>query len=346
MADEVHVWEITRDDRLAEIQRSKLDEEKRIENWIERDISVLDPDLLVIGRQVPTAYGKLVDLLCIDPAGSLVIVELKRDKTPREVTAQAIDYASWVKDLELDQIREIATNYFEGKGNGLTLESAFSAKFDAEFPEKVNERHAMRIVAADIDESTERIIRYLSEDYGVDINAIKFQFFAANSHEFLVRTFTVDPEEVEKNTKKGSGHRNPNKSQEDLERIAEENGVGDLYRQFKEAGASYFGKGVPMVTGLSFYGSFPDKSKKAVWRLVPEESSSDEGLRYQVYTERLCELTHTDQTLLREHLPANPETWEPWAGVTGLRGYVTSQDEIHAIATFLREHMREATEAA
>jgi RecB family endonuclease NucS len=31
--------------------------------------------------------------------GELVIIELKRDKTCREVVAQWIDYATWVKNL-------------------------------------------------------------------------------------------------------------------------------------------------------------------------------------------------------------------------------------------------------
>ena len=91
MADEIRVWEVGRADELAEIGRSKLDLEERIENWIARDISVLDPNLLVIGEQVLTAFGKYIDLLCIDPKGNLVIVELKRDKTPRDVVAQSLD---------------------------------------------------------------------------------------------------------------------------------------------------------------------------------------------------------------------------------------------------------------
>ena len=56
----------------------------------------------------------------------------------------------------------------------------------------------MRVVASEIDDSTERIIRYLAETYGVDINAVRFQFFQApDGRQFLVRTFTVAPEVVE-----------------------------------------------------------------------------------------------------------------------------------------------------
>ena len=52
----------------------------------------------MIGREVETDFGGSIDILCIDAEGDLVIVELKRDRTPREVTAQALDYASWVTD--------------------------------------------------------------------------------------------------------------------------------------------------------------------------------------------------------------------------------------------------------
>jgi hypothetical protein len=134
-------------DALTEIRRSKLDVEARIENWISKDISLLSPDLLVIGQQVGTASGNFIDLLCIDSLGNLVIVELKRDKTPREVTAQALDYASWVKDLGVEDIERITAESFKGQ----SLKARFQARFGQELPEVVNEHHAMRIVASEVD---------------------------------------------------------------------------------------------------------------------------------------------------------------------------------------------------
>ena len=60
-----------------------------------------------------------------------VIIELKRDKTPREITSQVLDYASWIKELLPDEINEQSVKYFIGKGNSQTLSDAFQAKFDA-----------------------------------------------------------------------------------------------------------------------------------------------------------------------------------------------------------------------
>lgn len=82
MPEEIRLWEVRDQESLAEVSKARLDAEKRIELWIEKDIKVLRPDVMVIGRQVATAYGKFIDILCMDGSGNLVIVELKRDKTP------------------------------------------------------------------------------------------------------------------------------------------------------------------------------------------------------------------------------------------------------------------------
>ena len=66
---------------------------------IVNDSRLLGTDLLVVGRQVETAFGGFLDVLCIDVSGRLHALELKRDKTPRDVVAQVLDYGSWVSNL-------------------------------------------------------------------------------------------------------------------------------------------------------------------------------------------------------------------------------------------------------
>jgi RecB family endonuclease NucS len=82
MAEEVKIWSIQQGNKLRELQKSRLDLEERIEDWVSEDISILSNDLLVIGRQLPTDFGGFLDLLCLNSNGDTVIVELKRHKTP------------------------------------------------------------------------------------------------------------------------------------------------------------------------------------------------------------------------------------------------------------------------
>ena len=83
MPQEVKLWKILDRKNLKEINKGKLDLEERIEDWLEQDISIISNDLLVVGRQVETDFGGIIDLLCLERNGDLVILELKRQKTPR-----------------------------------------------------------------------------------------------------------------------------------------------------------------------------------------------------------------------------------------------------------------------
>jgi hypothetical protein len=48
-----------------------------------------------------------------------------------------------------------------------------------------------------LDSSTERIIDYLSAGYGVPINVVFFRYFKENQHEYLTRTWLIEPNRAE-----------------------------------------------------------------------------------------------------------------------------------------------------
>jgi hypothetical protein len=129
----------------------------------------------------------------VDREGTVHVIELKRDRTPREVVAQALDYGSWVRRLSYE---DIATLYAE-KNGGTAFETAFSETFGTEPPESLNETHKLVIVATELDPSTERIIDYLAEDYGVPVNAVFFQHFQDGENAYLARSWLIDPADVQ-----------------------------------------------------------------------------------------------------------------------------------------------------
>jgi RecB family endonuclease NucS len=89
MTTEIRVWQIV-DGNLEPIDISMIQAGRRevddLEKWIKSHPSILGAGILIIGEQVPTKSG-FIDFLAIDDAGNLVIIELKRDKLPREVLA-------------------------------------------------------------------------------------------------------------------------------------------------------------------------------------------------------------------------------------------------------------------
>jgi hypothetical protein len=131
--------------------------ESRLEELIEADTSILGRPLMVIGRQVPTPYGKFIDLLGIDADGALHVLELKRDRTPRDVVAQVLDYATWVQDIANDEIRDIHAEYVRRRGQGAVFDEAFAEHFGASPPDDLNTAHTLTVVAGEMDAATERM---------------------------------------------------------------------------------------------------------------------------------------------------------------------------------------------
>lgn len=172
---------------------TRLASEQQLEDMICSDPRLLSDEWLLIGRQEHTAFGGIADLLALAPDGSVVLVELKRDKTPREVVAQALDYASWVEGLDANDIAGVFSRF---SPNG-DLGSAFQTRFGHALDEdELNQTHQIIIVAAELDPSTERIVSYLNRK-GISVNVLFFQVFSHGSDQFISRTWLIDPVEAQ-----------------------------------------------------------------------------------------------------------------------------------------------------
>lgn len=191
MSLEMGIWRIDRG--LQAIQPEPLAQESRLEELLRQRISILEPDLMVVGSQVATPHQGRLDILAIDSEANPVAVELKRDKTPREVVAQALDYGSWVVGLTRDNLAEIYRANFKDA----SLDEAFKSQFGYDLPDEVNLRHRLIIVAASLDPSSERIVDYLTTHHEVPINAAFFRYFRDDGREYLARTWFVEPSDDE-----------------------------------------------------------------------------------------------------------------------------------------------------
>ena len=200
MPIDLGLWRVADDDDFERVSSTKLDSEDRLEKFLLQDPNVLGQPLLVIDRQITTSSGKRLDILAMDADGDLHVVELKRDRTPRDVTAQTIDYASWVRNLKYDEIKEL---YEDSDEHSDSFEAGFDEEFrpdhddSPEGPDEVNEEHTLTIVSSELDPSTERIIEYLSEEFDVPINAVRFNYYREDDREYIARTWLNDPYQSE-----------------------------------------------------------------------------------------------------------------------------------------------------
>jgi len=198
MPIETAVWKLG--SQLERLAPSALDKENTLEDCIAADPSIIDRDIMIIGRQVATPHGGVIDLLAIDSEGDLAVIELKRGKTPREAVAQSLDYASWVTTITYDQVAQTFAQYqsrYPGSATTAGLGKAFSGRFGATVPETVNTSHRLILVASELDASSERIVDYLTDNYGVPVNAVLFQHLSDGGCEYLMRTWLRDPMEID-----------------------------------------------------------------------------------------------------------------------------------------------------
>ena len=289
---EVKLWKIE-SDRPEPVPRQRLDLEERLEDWLCRDIGLLSDELLVIGRQIQK-YGAPLDLLAVDRDGNLVVVELKRDRTPRDVVAQALDYASWVQGLGREDVERYAREYL-----GVSFGEAFQQAFGLEPPEVVNERQRMYVVASSLDPATQRIVEYLSATHGVDINAATFAYFNTGGGEFVARSMLLDEEDVERRAQAGyASKRTPPRSEGELRAVAEERGVGDLW----DAALSGFGSVAKKNTSRTtlYFQRRLEEGHRAIISIDPALSSRENGLAVTVIMEHIARAFGVEQDRIKE----------------------------------------------
>ena len=193
MAVEMAIWRMS-DGGPHQLVSSPMDSEQRLEDMLAEDPSMTGTDLLIVGRQVQTGFGGVIDLLALDVEGRAHVLELKRDRTPRDVVAQTLDYGSWVKDLSLEELEQIYLDFGDGETH---LDGAFAEHFGGTLPDVVNAEQQFTIVASELDPTSDRIIEFLAESYDVPINAVFFRHFADGGHEYLARTWLLDPQQTE-----------------------------------------------------------------------------------------------------------------------------------------------------
>ena len=337
----IRLWEIAHNRDPVEIENSPISLERQLEDWLARDISILDPELLVIGKQVRTDSGGAIDLLCLDSAGDTVVVELKRGMTPREVTAQALDYASWVKGLSSRELMEKATEYFK---NPDSLASEFQNRFGVELPDELNLGHRALVVAEEIDAVTERIIRYLS-DLGMPINVATVQHFKdKDGREMLAQVYLIEPEVVEAKLQHRS-RRTVRNTLTELENMADESGIGEIFRSMRD-GLRDILLARPYFQRIWYGVRLPNGGQRLLLIAYSVPFQDRPGMSFTVHASRFSEHLEVSKEQLIEWLPQNTQEANVtgWSGSSpderqnakGLAGSFQSVEEVERFLTGLR----------
>jgi len=161
--------------------------EKMLESWLENNSESIIEDgaLLVIGRQVVTTFSSYIDLLALDKAGNTVVVELKRDRTPRDTLAQALEYSSFVANLNYEQLEQIFRRYTQDENGALSEYHKAYFKLGENEGVTFNKDQRIIIIGYDISAQIRETASFLRKK-GIRVTCIEFNYFQTESGEKLM----------------------------------------------------------------------------------------------------------------------------------------------------------------
>lgn len=298
MSIQMQLWSI-QGNRPVRLPSAKLDLEARLEAWICQDLSLVGEDLVLLGNQVATEYGHAVDVLALDRAGNLVVLELKRGRTPRDVVAQILDYASWAHSLSIQDISHIAETYRKK-----SLEELYQERFRTELPDSLNEEQRLVIVATELDPQSERIVQFLSSQYGVNLNVVFFDYYRQGDQELVGRSWLIAPEEVQRKAETvGPSRRRQALTMEELTKMAGDRGVGGLYAELHEGLSRLCDQVGTTQSNVTYRWRSPSGGRTALVSVHPKVSGPEMGLLADIRVEDLAKQLGLDPADLRAALP-------------------------------------------
>lgn len=198
----MRIFSIQPDDTFAEYSQIPFregHEEKVLEDWLESnpDGILEDGRILIIGRQVLTDLGKRIDLLGLDRDGNVVVVELKRDRTPRDTIAQALEYASFVERLDIDKLEGILRLYTSNEVLGLAEHHREYFRLDTSDAVAFNKDQRVVVIGQHITSEIKQTASFLRTK-GIRITCVEFTFFQADGRNRLLSQEIVVGKEADK----------------------------------------------------------------------------------------------------------------------------------------------------
>jgi hypothetical protein len=125
-------------------------EREHLQEWIAKQPDVLGEDLLIIQKEFSgfDSTQERLDLLALDKQGALVVIENKLDDSGRDVTWQALKYASYCSGLSKANITKIYQQYLDVHSPGTRAEDSISDFMDGQDYDEVvlNKGVTQRIV--------------------------------------------------------------------------------------------------------------------------------------------------------------------------------------------------------
>ena len=189
--EDIKLWELGGTQAKPLGLNNRLESEGFFEDTLVKNPELLIDGMTLVGRQTPTEGGPL-DLLGVDSDGKLVVFELKRGTLSRDAVAQIIDYASDLDSLDLDALADRISE--KSGAHGIDKIENFQEWYNSEGFGELESLKPLRmfLVGLGADDRTERMVRFLAQNSGMDISLLTFHAFDYNGKTILAKQVEVE----------------------------------------------------------------------------------------------------------------------------------------------------------
>ena len=113
-------------------QKLQFTERAHLQEWIAKEPTCFGEELLIIQKEFAgfSDTRERLDLLALDKEGALVIIENKLDDSGKDVTGQALKYASYCSNFSKEYIKDIYQEYLNKQGSKDKAEEKLSKFFE------------------------------------------------------------------------------------------------------------------------------------------------------------------------------------------------------------------------
>ena len=307
--EDIQIWELDGSQASPLKANNRLESEQLLEDTLVKNPKLLMDSLTLVGRQTPAGGGAL-DLLGVDGDGRLVVFELKRGSLSREAVAQIIDYASSLDNMALD---ELADHISKRSGaHGVDEIGDFEEWYGNQgFGElELLKPLRMFLVGLGTDNTTERMVRFLAENSGMDISMLTFHGFDYDGKTILAKQVEVEAP-LEPDARRRSRRRTSAELEADFNRRV----AGYEIRDLINAVRGMFEENWPASTAtIGAYGlriQLPEAYRKQYAR-VDARGENTAGVVFFPHTKELCldEFRRPVEEIRYETWPKNREPLE------------------------------------
>ena len=187
-----------KDCEITTFSENMIMELNDMEEWVLTNRKLLLEELLPVTKEYDgfDKTNERLDILAIDKAEKLVVIELKRDDSGKNVALQAIKYAAYCSTLTFQDVVQLRKNYLSRSGIDITSE-----EIEDEIRNFVENRdfstfdYAPRIilVAKEFRPEVTHTVYWLITQFGMDISCITLTPYIIDDHNLGIVSQIVLP---------------------------------------------------------------------------------------------------------------------------------------------------------